>query len=359
MQAREGYANVELQPILDELRVLARDRFNTLLSTWGFHCMHGDKDETIEIGRKLHALVDESQQTRQTASAKFVVGSNEFYQGHFLAAKAYLEAAIGIGEARGALTRPDGVQGDDAVFLSYLVIAWCTSLLGYPERADAYLERVRRADCKEFAAVQLNTWQMFCNDDFERDPNATLVLARETESIARAHGFQRWSTLGRVFCVRSLLLAGDRSEELVLELKEGLETALQRQEVSEGYDLTRTANVLIRVGEYDAARRALERASELGRDNLGSLHLPEVDRLVGVLAVREGREDAAGNRFTSAIDTAVAFGSRTQQLRAHVSFALEMPATAAAVATGFRQLVDTFDEGLDTPLVRRARELVS
>jgi len=359
MQARRGYANVDIQPLLSRLRLLTRDRFNTLLSMWGYHCMNGDKEETIEIADKLHGLVDESKASRQTASAKFVVGSTEFYQGHYQRAKVDLDEAIRIGEARGVLSGGDGIPGDDSVFLSYLVSAWCTSLLGHPEQADAYLERLRRTTCTEFAEVQLNTWQMFCNDEFERDPAANLQLARETESIAEAHGFDRWVSVGRIFQLRSRLLAGERGDELLAELKEILGAALAREEVTEGYDLTRTANVLIRLGEYDVARSALERASELGRHNLGSLHMPEVDRLVGVLAVREGREDAAGNRFTSAIESAARSGSRTQQLRAHVSFATEMPAAAAERAAGFRDLVGTFDEGLDTPLVRQARALIS
>lgn len=358
MQAQQGYANEELQPILSELRELTRNRFNTLLSTWGYHCMNGDRDETIAVAQKLYGLVDETQQTRQTACAKFVVGSTEFYQGHFHPARVDLEAALAIGEARGILTSGDGVQGDDPVFLSHLVIAWCASLLGYPEQADAYLARVRRLTLTEFAKVQLNTWQMFCNDDFRRDPNLTLRLASEIESTARAHQFDRWSSLGRIFRLRSRLLLGGYSNQLIAELNEALDATLQRQEVTEGYDLTRTADVLVRLRQHAAARRALDRASELGRHNLGSLHLPEADRVEGVLAVREGREAAAADRFHRAIARASECGSRTQQLRAHLSFAFEMPAAARELAGSLRELVSTFDEGLDTPLLRQARELV-
>lgn len=379
LRAKYGYANERIRPILERLEHLRPvinnpNRFNELFAKWGYHCMAGNRDLTEQVANELRTFAVSSDKSIHKAVASFAAGSTAFYQGRFSDALPELRACIEIADKRGFGTRARDVDGSNPIFLAHLVISWCLSLSGHLDDAAGMLEKIERLSAEhegkfggtelprrgfEFGAVQLKTWKMFCNEDTWQDREHALRLAESIERIAKEYDFERWIRVARGFRLRSLLWTTASDDGTWRDLFDALESTISIDEVTAGYELTRMADVLLQFGKLGPAQRALVRASDLSKENLGRLHASEAERLQGVLCLREGRRDAGIQHFHAAIHGARTLGGKIQELRAHVTLATELPEAAREMTSRFRDVYGAITGGAATPLLRQAGALLS
>lgn len=360
LRANGGYENIALRPVIDRIVELGstqadqHSRYGILLSEWGFHCTRGHRKETLQFAQELERLVAADPKPSLTIGVLFVAGSNRFYQGDFRDAREKLQKCIDLYEER----RVFGQRSrdlDQPIFLARIVLGWCLDLLGYPQQAARLLDEtlaVAERHEASFAISQCLTWMSFCDHDMERDPDVLLARARHMVAVTSEHGMD----LGHSAARRRLLAARVRSGETAV-LQEYLATlnrAADTTMVTSGAEFARDAATLIEVGELDVAQKLLNVGIGMLNTNLGTLHAAETMRVQGLLLKRRNDDTGSIAHIEKAIGLARKSGARSQELLAHLSLAEFHPDVAEQSRNRFVELLASFTEGHDEPLLVRA-----
>ncbi|MEZ5599284.1 MAG: adenylate/guanylate cyclase domain-containing protein [Pseudomonadales bacterium] len=362
ISSRGGYADGELRPIIDRLKALRPDRtaasghFRTLSTEWGYHSMRGHREETWHYANACLELALESGRPRQLIFAYYATGSTHFYSGNFLAAERDLSRSLELA----AEDHPFGESRrdfDDATFLARIVLGWCLSLRGYPDRATTLLDEtleLARHHGAVFAHVQALFWALYVDWDMRRPNNRLLGRFDEIIQQASEHGIAYW--LRNAINMRQWIRYGDGDDGAYNPQAITLLASSAIEGVVGGYAVVRLVDTLIQRGNLADARIALDNAQRRVETSLGVLHAPEALRQQGILAALDGDTDVALTRFRQAVELATACGSRTQALTALV----DMHRHVHGVPTDeLRALFDAYTEGRNEPLLQQAAALLA
>jgi predicted ATPase len=199
-----------------------------------------------------------------------------------------------------------------------------------------------------------------------RDPHKSLACAEACATFATLHGLSFWKA-GSGVMAGWALATSTASEEGLGRLRRGLIDWDATGSVTyKTYYLGLLAEVLMAAGHFEECGRVLDQSLALVQSTAEGLYEPELHRLRGELLLRSSAEpgpetlERARGEFATALDLARRQGAKSLELRAALSLTLHA-ARLGADEHARRQLADcynSFTEGLDTPDVRAARDLL-
>jgi predicted ATPase/DNA-binding SARP family transcriptional activator len=327
-----------------------------------FYSVHGEHHKADEIAEQLLELAEQAEDPLLVAVARWQRGVESLYLGEFAEARAHLEKVI-------AFYRPQEHHslafryGLDPGVMSLSAISWALWALGYPEQA---LRRSREAlalarelshpPSLTLAYVYACTTHGFC-----RDWPTVQLSAEKCMQLSTDHGLQYWST-GGLLCRGSALAAQGRTEEGMVQLREGIAMARSMgTELMMPHGLVRLAEACRRAGQAQKGLAAVADALATVNRTGERFCEAEAHRLKGELLWLEGADEAdVETCFLRAIEVARRQRATSWELRAVMSMS-RLWQEQGKEQEARRLLADAYDrftEGFETPDLQEARSLL-
>jgi predicted ATPase/class 3 adenylate cyclase len=333
-------------------------RLPVLRSLASFHLYRGELEKTIAIGRKLLVIADEAQDESVAVEGHLLVGPNVAFMGNAREGFEHLEQAIALFDPkRDGLTKLR--LGPNPGVAATAVLALLRWLFGYPATADRLAARVIELGHELghpyslaygiFHVAVLDLW----SERWEAaDGHAAAVLA-----IAQENDYHVWRAVA--LAVRGV------TESILREPEVGLQTTEQGIAL---YEDLRTPPIfwplvlglhgqaLVLAGKYDLSLETMQRAIALaagqGPTQVG-LDFVKAD-------AQRGLGDLAGAEATlwAALEASRQFDLRMIALQAARRL-VQLPAVERDPYSVLRDVLDSFDEGQDTPLLVDAARLLA
>jgi predicted ATPase/class 3 adenylate cyclase len=331
-----------------------------LKSLASFYLYRGEIDKTIAVGRELLELAEESGDTGLQVEADLILGPALAFTGANEAGLEHLDRAIAHfdperdGRARLRLGPNPGVA---ARAISGLLL-W---IFGHPERAEKRSRSARELAARldhpyslAYAGFHVGLLQLWTGR-FQ----ATFDQAKEVLRIAAEHDYRIWRAVGLV--LQGVATTGlGRPAEGLAQTEEGvsLYENLRTPPIFWGQLLGLRAQAFLLAGRPEEGRVLLERATGLtveGTWESAELKLHQAEALTSL-----GRDDEAEQLLLRAYEEAAGAGARMAQLRAATLLArlAAIAGRGSAAATRLQEVIETFDEGFDTPHLLEARALL-
>ena len=336
-------------------------RLPVLRSLASFHLYRGESDKAIAIGRKLLAIAEQAPDQADSASlaveGHLLVGPNVAFMGNGREGLEHLEAAIrlydptrdGLGKLR---------LGPNPGVAAHAVLALLRWVFGYPATADRLASRVLELGRElghpysqaygTFHVAVLNVWA----EQWEAaDRHAAEALA-----IARDNDYRIWEAVA--------LVVGGLTESTLRDRQTGL--AMTEQGIALYEDLrtppifwplllSMRGQAIGRAGRNDEALVAIEQAMAIGGSGpttLG-LNLAKADVHLAL-----GDKLSAEVTLWGAYDSAHAMDLRMIELQASQRL-VRLPATQRDPYPVLSAVIESFEEGRDTPLLVDAAQMLA
>ena len=290
-----------------ELAELVEPSPDVLLALWGAAVsagMAGEFATTVAIGRKLLAWGEERQDRTVSYLGHAVVGGSVWYLGDLATAARSLGMAVDLldaGELDPGLyyDRTHGVWSRAA----HGIVAW---LAGRDEESEALMnDALRRAEGPG-RAFGLIFALLFDAILATMRGDRAHARGRAAEVVARADaiGYRQFSEFGRI------LAASAQDDQTLRAVELGAAVASQSAGVRlfQPLFLTLHAEALLDVGQSERAAGLLARALDVAHGTGERFYEPETHRLLGVLALREGRLDDAATHLRRGCEVAGELG---------------------------------------------------
>ena len=358
LTAKGGYQSADTRPYLDRMTELSHRlndpvaHYGALMAEWGFHTMIGHRTESEYYAQALLPYTESHHSYVVRSNVHYALGSNKFYLGDYLAADQHFDQGLdalignGYGESRKDLDQP--------AFLNYqskgLLLCLLGDLDGCVSFFDTALDMAQRHGAS-FAEVQTLIHLGFVRRERE-DP-----LEQRLEELGRAVGlcqelkFQQWELAANRMAEWARFEGGESSlvDDCINHYARGNENTT----VTLGYELAHSACVLVRNNLPDLAEVLIARARSLVDTSLGRFALPDVLRIEGVLAAKNGDMDLALSKLLEGIAVAKQFGGRTQELKLRLELKSNLSDVEAIQDDGLDTLLDGFS-GQEARLASRA-----
>jgi class 3 adenylate cyclase/tetratricopeptide (TPR) repeat protein len=336
-------------------------RFAALCGLFSTFLVRMELDEAERLAERLLELAREGGNTSHLVAAHVTLGATRVEQGNARSGRMELEQALRLyndGE-HFPLTFLIG-QDFGVVALGYLGHAlW---LLGLPDqalqRSRQALDLARRLDHPHTLAFALafNTTVHY----LRREPQPLLPVAEELLALAVRAGFHHW-------ILHATSLAGWAWVELN-DAETGLsmfgrlsKSGLEGEVRPHFYQRVR-ALALDRAGRLDEALQLLEAGDGVAnQDAASNWRVADLYRVRGALLAKQpGREREAEEWLRRSFQRAAELGTIALELRAATGLVglLGRTERGEAARRVLRKLYDTFEEGLDLPDLREARQLL-
>jgi class 3 adenylate cyclase/tetratricopeptide (TPR) repeat protein len=366
--AGRGYGAPEVEQVYRRARDLcdrlgnAPELFPVIGGLWSFRLARADCDGARELGEELFRVAQGQADPALMMVAQISLGCTRFWQGEFAPCLEHVERGLELydpAEHRSLMF----LFGLDFGVLGQDFAAWSRWFLGYPDQAwrqgEEALQRARELS-HPFTLMQAVYLPLVLRF-FERDVSSVQERVEEIITLATEQGFPFWAALGMLD--RGWVWARSGAPD------EGL--AAMRQAIATieglGFDLGQTcsafelADACHHLGEVEEGLAAVEMGlAAAGRTGERYLEA-ELHRLKGELLLRSaGNETEAEACFLQALEVARRQQAKSWELPAAISLARlwrrqGKRAEARALLAG---LYGWFTEGLDTPTLREARELL-
>jgi tetratricopeptide (TPR) repeat protein len=197
------------------------------------------------------------------------------------------------------------------------------TLLGYPDQGLAQIRQAvaeaRALDHPQPLAFAL-LFEIFVHLA-RRSPREVQRAYEQLAAVCHAHGIAQEVQWAAPLCGRAIIDLGDAQRGLRV-LEEGLAAhTLTRSALLRPYYLLLLAGALLRTGQHDRARQALEESARCEAETEQHAYASERGRLQGELCAATGRPEEAERAYAGALATARHQGARWLELRAARGFA--------------------------------------
>jgi class 3 adenylate cyclase/tetratricopeptide (TPR) repeat protein len=326
--ATSGYAATEQPKLHSRIRQLARtvgrfDELSLVYTSWGFHCVHNDRQEALDARREVEEIAARNAQPGARAVADWVSGATDFYDGQQSRALERLGQVVESFRKEGAQT--ESAQGMTAGlhFLAWLVHGWALAISGYVPQAlrslsDAVIHAekhvgpfgVTQALSHQIAA----TWVVGPHLERLRElANKELVLSQEhqlPQTLYLARHCLGWvaATTGDEGGIEEMLAAIDGTQKM------GTLVITANQ-------LVLLADALNRFGRSDEALDTVDHALRECTRGLGRYYEPLAHQVKGELLWNRGDRVAGEASLRRALRVAENQGARIFELRAAMALA--------------------------------------
>jgi class 3 adenylate cyclase/tetratricopeptide (TPR) repeat protein len=303
----------------------------------------------------------------QAAIPPFVIGKRllggvQFMTGEIDAAIQELEYAVSLYDEHTASFQDSDllyVQDHKSTALCYLALAYTVSGQldkGLNAARESLAHSRRRGDLH---TTNFSLTYLAAVHHFRRDTPATLDTAAQSLELALEQGFATWVGVSRMIMGEHLVFNGEHEQGLQ-QIVQGMEKHGTTQAIAyQPFGISLLAKALMRVGRFDDARDAVQKALSVIEQYNERWYLPELWRLLGMIASARNDDDAEG-WLHKAIELAREQGALFWELRAVTELALLMkkqgkPEVARElIAPVYKQ----FTEGLSTWHLREAQQLL-
>ena len=351
-----GYSSPELGQLYErryELCAQMNDDMGRLHAIWAsasWRIVRGELELSQELAERITALAEQIDDDGARMEAYFIAQIVAFYRGE-------LRDAARLGEDVRRLYVPDRClwhfartgQHAGVANLSYLALTeWH---LGLPDAAlKTMAAAVEMANSLNHPfTVAFVLYHAALLNKACRLGNETQRAGEAEIAIAREQGFSFWEACGNLYRASGLIEQG-RYEEAKEQIVSGL-ARFEAHGAGLGLPFYRSflAEACIGLGALDEARTALE--SAVAAMPTARFYEPEVERLLGILAMRNGDSDGARRQFERSIELARARGARSWELRSTMSL-VDLSAGADDASLDRHRLAEVygrFTEGFDSP----------
>jgi predicted ATPase len=366
LTATHGYAAPQVEQAFSRARELCRalgDPPQVIPVLYGlslFRLVRAELNRSHEDGEQLLSLAQRAGNVGYIMGCQAQLGATAMYLGRLQEARELLEQVISAYD-RNEHADLAYQHGQDPCVAALSYLPWVLWVQGYPEQA---LQRSREG--LELARELEHAYSLTMAMVFSAKLHELLRLWPECQAHAEAaldaanqKGFSLWKAMGTLVHGPALAYQG-RHEEGIAILTQGLARLEATGAVlSATYASARLADIYLLLGRRDDGQGALE-------ESLSTIEqrwwLPEQYRLHAELLLLEpGAEDDAEASLRQALRVAQEQQSKSLELRAAMSLArlLRRQGRSAEGRDLLRQVYDWFSEGLDTPDLRDARELLA
>jgi adenylate cyclase len=285
------------------------------------------------------------------------------YMGDLRASMLHLETAVGLNPEGSAHEFSPYTGHSSVTSLAYL--ARVVMLMGKADRALKYAsEALRLAESVGVAPSIAQAAGIFASiRQSRREVGETEMLTQRTLAEAKQHELPYWEAFGEI--LQGWLVSQHESREQgIAQIQDGLDLyGATGSTLGVSFFDTLLADMYVQQGDVAGGLKVIAEA-ELHIESTGErYYAAEVHRLKGLLLLEEGKPWAALAAevcFREALDTARQQGAALWMLRAAVDLATLLRDSGRA-EEGRDLLVEAysaFDEGLDTPDLVEARELL-
>jgi tetratricopeptide (TPR) repeat protein len=360
--ATRGYTAPELPGIYDRIRALAKEKgtpigeFALLARSWGFHCVHGDRQETLDLADEILESWSTSELPTR-ALAGWMLGATYFYSGQHARALQFLNPCVEFfhrGVTDPAVATP--------LFLASLTRGWALALAGYPVQALATLEAaVAAAESfgDPFAITQALTHLMIAEYDLGCEPDPIQRHAARALELSAARHLPQTLNSARAHLGWAAAAKGDeRGIEEARQAVAGMRAIGTLNPV--GTLIILLADAQWRLGRHDAALEAIEECLQECATNLARHHEPHAYLLKGTLLWQKRDRRGAEQCLRTALEVARAQDAKIFELRAATALA-RLAAEDGRATDGNAELAAVyhwFREGSDSRYLREAKALL-
>jgi predicted ATPase len=363
--ATHGYASPEVEQAFARARELCSilgdppEVNPVLFGLCLYFLVHGNIEKACTEGERLLSLVQQVGDVGYLVGCHFQLGATILYQADLERSRWHLEQAVTLYDP----SRDRDLayqQGHDPAVVSLLYLSWVLWFQGYPEQATAKMEAGLRL-AEALSHPHTSTLAAFFASTFHQLMRQWPQCQAEAEralGLAGRGQFRFWQA-GCTMLRGSALAQQGRVDEGIAVLQEGLA----------GWEATGTQLALpyFRARLAEACLIAREREEGLEALNQSFFHTEEVwwyaeqYRLRAELfLLAPGHDAEAEALLRQALEVARSQKSKSLELRAAMSLArlLRQQGRAAEGRDLLAECYAWFTEGLDTPDLQEARELL-
>jgi class 3 adenylate cyclase/predicted ATPase len=366
----KGWADPEVRGVYVQASTLARQVGSTdevFTATWGQWLVNqqfGQIDYAAELSRQVLALAEPLHESGYLLQAHHAAWTTRFRLAEFEACRTHADQGIALYSAREHGGHAQIYGGHDPGVCARFHGGMSLWMLGFPAQAE---ERVRDAVALagdlahpfSRAHAGFHAAQLY---ELLGDADASLFHAEEISRIAEENDFAFIGVVGQAMRARALAEKG-RADEAVPLIQESIRRLRDSQVGARlSYFLSLLVASLVRTGDMDAARGAVDQAMASLNEHGEMTWVAEVYRLKGCVLHRLGAENdpEAEIWLQRALDLAREQGARSWELRTATDLARLKQARQDIDQA--RDLLTTtyggFTEGFETKDLRDAKALL-
>ena len=367
LQIAHGFAAPEAERIYARARRLyeqleeAPPQFQLLWGMWMFYEVRGEPRKSRQLAEQL---LEMAQDPGQLLQARQALAITSFCQGDPTAARRHMEEGVPLYDPQ-KHSRHSYLYGQDPRVGCLAFGALALWVLGYPEQA---VSRIRQAVLLAGELGQPGTLSLALHFTsvmgyFRRQVHESQRSAESAMAIATEYNLSFWHANARFI---GGWLAGELGSpaEGVRQMRHGLTAwAATGGGTHRTFHLALIARILLKDGKVEEALDSIREAMGLMHDSGEYFHGAELHRLEGEILLLRGPDYLAEAEgcFHQALAVSRKQHARSFELRAATSLArLYLSQGRRAEARPILHAVYSwFTEGLDTPDLRDARELLS
>lgn len=346
--------------LLNASRQYEEFRFPVLFGLWVSYLVRGRLISARELGEQCLVIAKQQENKAFEVEAHRALGATLYYLSEFKNALAHFDAGLALYQPQHAFLHY--VADPGMTLLAYAApLLWC---IGYPEQA---VQRIRRAEKigqtrkHPFSEAVLRYFTtviyQYQGDVDKVDASATRLL-----NVCQEHGFSVWESAGTVLKGWAIAMRDkpDAAEGIAM-IQNGIASwKSMRAEVQLPFFHALLTDAYHRAGQVDMALQTLDTAIDVVHKTGARAYLAELYRRKGCLYRPEAAEAAVC--FEKALTVARAQGAKFWELQAAIRLSRVYQAQGKPntdIHELLKPIVNGFVEGMDTPVVKAAKQLLS
>jgi tetratricopeptide (TPR) repeat protein len=366
--ATRGYGSVEAGAEYTQAAQLAEtlgDRAGLFRATWGLwlgSSSHVGHSHSLKLAEKMLHLAQQDPDPVRLQKAHYAMGNSLLWTGQLCQARQHQEQGMALYQAAHHDTMVCEL-GENICVSTGSQLVWVLWLQGFPDQARAVGERTLAlarqinhpySQCYASAGVMaLSRWL--------RQIDATLEFAESILVQANQLGFPLWLLSGLAFQGWALAMHGNTQGVAKLQL--GVNTVRTAMSGIEAFFLAPLVEAHMQLGQWDEALTTATTALSVAQAKDDRFQEGELLRLKGecLLSIAAPDATAAESCFRQALAVSQQQGAKSLELRAATSLArlLKSHGKEEQAPPILGAVCRWFTEGLDTPDVQEARQLLA
>lgn len=337
------------------------DHFTAL---WGWWRISNNFETDAERANRLQELAERLGDEGLKLQAHHCQWATRFHLGDHKGCLRHIDAGLGLYADRDYRSHAARFGGHDPRVCALGEMAQSLWLTAYPDQASAHMRRARlwAEELKQFGSLVHVMDMNLLLLRYRCEPEPALEQARELIAFAEQHQFPEYMAKAEAFKGWALAKRGDTDKGI----KVMLDCISLYDNIGTDEDppvwLEMLADIYADIGEYQAGLEAIDQAfSHTGQSGL-CFWDAELHRRRGELLWLMGSEHVkeAQQSFDKAIEISTSQGATMLQLRSMVSLvrSAENLNDIPDALSSLTKLVNTIEEGFDTPDVIQALALV-
>jgi tetratricopeptide (TPR) repeat protein len=363
ISATRGYTAPELRDIYERERELLTslgdrvDEFPVLQNIWGFHCVHGDRAETLAAADNMLQLCERSDRPGVRAAASWMVGATAFYTGDHVRAEPFLNAAV---EHYRADANRDSTRSP--LFLAALTHGWSRVLAGRSGLGMSLLQEsveLSERTGDPFALTQASSHLAMAAYALGRDAGEIHRIADRTAKLSQEQHLPQTLASAQMHLGWCAALQGDPAG--IGSIRESIELTRMLGTLNPVPNmLTVLADALIELGREDEALEVIDECMSVYETNICRLHEPFTLLLKARVLRRRGDRSRADATLRTSLRIASGHGAKIFELRAATALA-DLLYAGGATDEGIALLTEVLDalpEGRSERYAREAMQML-